>query len=66
VLLLPILPVGRPVLQGFGDVFGLNLFAAAQVGYGAGDFQDPILRLCRHQLLLWHGLRTTRRDKGRT
>jgi hypothetical protein len=35
--LLPILPVERTVLHRLGDVFGLDLFAAAQVGDGAGN-----------------------------
>ena len=35
--LLPVLPVERPVLHGFGNVLGLDLVAPAQVGDGAGD-----------------------------
>jgi hypothetical protein len=42
--LLPILPVERSVLHGFRDVLRLNLFAPAQVGDGAGDLQDAVVR----------------------
>jgi hypothetical protein len=41
---LPILPVERAVLHSLGDVFGLDLFAAAQIGDGAGYLQDAVVR----------------------
>jgi hypothetical protein len=37
-------------------VFGLNLFAPAQVGDGAGHLQDAIMRADKSQLLLEHEL----------
>jgi hypothetical protein len=40
---LPILLVERPVLHRFGDVFGLDLLAPAEVGVGAADLQDAIM-----------------------
>ena len=32
---LSVAQIHRPVLDGFGDVLGLDLFAAVQVGYGS-------------------------------
>jgi len=42
-VLLPVFPVERAVLHRLGDVFGLDLFASAQVGDGTGDLQDAVV-----------------------
>ena len=39
----PNLPVQASVLDGFGDVFGLEGFSAGKVGKGAGDFWDAVV-----------------------
>src|SRR5713226_4583389 len=39
----PIGPVERAVMDGFGDVSGLNLSRVFEVGDGAADFQDAIV-----------------------
>src|ERR1035437_3159215 len=39
----PILPFERRGLHRVGDVFGLDVLAPAELGDGAGDFQDPVV-----------------------
>ena len=39
-LLRPVASVEVAVVDGFGDVVGLNLLASFKVGDGAGNFQD--------------------------
>ncbi len=36
----PVAAVQIPVSDGFGDVHGLDLFAAGEVGNGAGHLED--------------------------
>jgi hypothetical protein len=60
---LPILPVQRAVLHRLGDVFGLNLFARAQVRNRSGHLQDAVVRAGRYQLLLGHEFTMARREK---
>jgi hypothetical protein len=38
-----IIPVHHPVLDGFGDVAGADVFLGGQVGDGAGNFEDPVV-----------------------
>ena len=39
----PKLPVEGPVLDGLGDVLGLDAGGAGQIGDGAGDLQDAVV-----------------------
>ncbi|SVD24821.1 uncharacterized protein METZ01_LOCUS377675, partial [marine metagenome] len=36
--------VERPVLEGFGDVFRVNVVRSSEVGDRAADFQNPVVR----------------------
>ena len=38
-------PVQAAILNGLGDVGGLDFFAAGEVGDGTADFEDPAERL---------------------
>jgi len=38
-----IIPVHHPVLDGFGDVGGADIFISGQVGDGACDLENPAL-----------------------
>ena len=37
-IFLPVPQIHRPVLNGLGDVLGLDFLAAVQIGYRSGDF----------------------------
>src|SRR5438045_1716954 len=50
----PIRPVQRPVLDGLGDVFGLDLRRAFEVGDRPRYFEDAVVR-ARRESLLAHG-----------
>ena len=50
----PVVPVQAAVLHGFGDVFGFDAIQAAEVGDGAGDFEDAVVR-ARRQAHAAHG-----------
>ena len=40
-------PLGGPVLEGFGYVGDSDGVGSAQVGYGAGHFEDAVVGPCR-------------------
>src|ERR1700722_10726041 len=50
----PVRTVEAAVLDGFGDVFGLDRVGAFEVGDGAGDFQDAVVG-AGAEALLGHG-----------
>ena len=54
IYLRPIRAIQTAVLDGFGDVFGLEVHGVFQVGDGAGYFQDAVVGT-RAETLLGHG-----------
>jgi hypothetical protein len=40
----PVVSIQAAVLNGFGDMAGLDAFQAVQVGQSSGDFQNAIVR----------------------
>ena len=52
--LCPAAAVEVAVADGFGEVFGLDVFAAIEVGYGAGNLEDAVVGTGTH-IELRHG-----------